>query len=480
MRMRLCLLKISKITQNGLWGKTRTLQGLVYLSGMAKWIQALRLLKDDLKDRFSLHEDQADELETIEQTRKGAEFRGFNLWVLIFAILIASIGLNVNSVAVIIGAMLISPLMAPIMSVGMGIGIWDLEMLKKGLRNLAFATLVSVLVSTLYFWISPLKDSTPELIARTTPTIWDLLIALFGGLAGIVASSRRDKSNAIPGVAIATALMPPLCTVGYGIANGEWSMALGAFFLYYINSVFISLSTFGIVRLLNYPKVQHPDAVARRRIHWSIQTVVWVAIIPSFYIGWQWADRSWTERIVRTEVQSFLEPLGATIIKQDWSKKDSQYLGVYWIAGRGLDSTQLNRLKGSVELLTDHKALVEIRQGFDPNWADLGNREEVKWLKQTQVYQRQLDSMENSLDSVRSLLDVQKRTDGKWIQIQDESRILFPGIVWRGHMVLEGNKASMVLLSQGPKSRDSLKFQEWLRKRTGDSTLRWWVLPQGL
>ena len=196
-----------------------------------------------LKGIFDPSEDRESEVETIENICKGINFRGSNLWVLIFAIFIASLGLNVNSTAVIIGAMLISPLMGPIMGIGLGLGINDFELIKKAFRNLAIATVFGILTSTFYFLISPLNEARSELLARTTPTIYDVLIAFFGGMAGIVASSTRLKGNVIPGVAIATALMPPLCTAGFGIASGNFSYFFGAFYLYMINSVFIAFAT---------------------------------------------------------------------------------------------------------------------------------------------------------------------------------------------------------------------------------------------
>ena len=148
--------------------------------------------------------------------------RGATPWILIFAIFVASVGLNVNSTAVIIGAMLISPLMGPIMGAGLGVAVYDFELVKRSLTNLGVATLISILVSALYFSLTPLQQTQSELLARTSPTIWDVLIALFGGLAGIVGITRKEKSNVIPGVAIATALMPPVCTAGFGIATGQW------------------------------------------------------------------------------------------------------------------------------------------------------------------------------------------------------------------------------------------------------------------
>lgn len=259
---------------------------------ISRRIRLFVLTREILKDRFNLDEDKADEIQTIETIKKGVEFRGTNLWVLIFAIMIASVGLNVNSTAVIIGAMLISPLMGPIMGIGMGVGINDLRLIKMSFKNLAISVAFSVLTSTIYFLISPLGEAQSELLARTTPTIWDVLIALFGGLAGIVAASRKHISNVVPGVAIATALMPPLCTAGYGLAQGNFSYFFGAFYLFFINSVFISLSTFIIVRFLKYPQHEYLDQAFAKRVKMYIFIIVAITVIPSVYLGYEIVEKS--------------------------------------------------------------------------------------------------------------------------------------------------------------------------------------------
>ena len=189
-----------------------------------------------VKDRFSLEDDKAAQSEITANISKGTEFRGVNLWVLICAALVASLGLNVNSTAVIIGAMCISPIMGPIMGIGFSVGINDFDLLKKSARNFVLMFVVAIITATVYFFISPLGNASSELLARTTPTTYDVLIALFGGMAGAVAQSRQDRtSTVIPGVAIATALMPPLCTAGYGLATGQMKFFLGAFYLFFIH-----------------------------------------------------------------------------------------------------------------------------------------------------------------------------------------------------------------------------------------------------
>ncbi len=198
---------------------------------------------------LNLKEGENDKEKTLESIKGNISFKGANLWTLACAIIIASVGLNVNSTAVIIGAMLISPLMGPIVGAGFALGVFDFTLLKKSLRNLLTATLVSLTVSTLYFLISPFKDVQSELLSRTSPNIYDIFIAFFGGLVGVIAVTRTEKGNPIPGVAIATALMPPLCTAGYGLATGQWSYFLGAFYLYCINCVFIGIATFIISKI---------------------------------------------------------------------------------------------------------------------------------------------------------------------------------------------------------------------------------------
>lgn len=250
-----------------------------------------------LRQRFDLEEGKEDELETIEYISKNVEFKGANLWILIFAIFVASVGLNVNSTAVIIGAMLISPLMGPIMGIGLAAGINDFDLLKKSFRNLMVAVFIAILTSTIYFSITPIYGAESELLARTEPTVWDVLIALFGGLAGIVAGSRKEKSNAIPGVAIATALMPPLCTAGYGLATGNLLYFFGAFYLFFINSVFISLSTYLIVRFMGYPKKQFLDAKREKRVQTYITVFTILTLIPSVYLAYGIVKKTiWNEQ----------------------------------------------------------------------------------------------------------------------------------------------------------------------------------------
>ncbi|MBR1809129.1 MAG: TIGR00341 family protein [Paludibacteraceae bacterium] len=225
-----------------------------------------------------------DVMSAMVNIRSNVPFRGPNVFILFFAILIASLGLNVNSIPVIIGAMLVSPLMGPIIGFGLGLGTNDTDLIIEALKNLLVMVVISIIASTLYFVLTPLDLEHPtELLARTNPTIYDVLIALFGGLAGIVETSRKEKGTVMSGVAIATALMPPLCTVGYGIAQLNWHYALGALYLFFINSVFISLATFIMVKYFRYPSVQLEDKKIERRRKWMIYIVLAIVIVPGVF-----------------------------------------------------------------------------------------------------------------------------------------------------------------------------------------------------
>ena len=220
-------------------------------------------------------------VEVIDNIKKEIEFKGYNVWVLMCSIVIASIGLNVNSIAVVIGAMLISPLMGPIRGIGLSVGTNNFKLLIYSLINFGVATVVSVLVSFLYFKIMPFKDATNEILARTEPLILDVLIAFFGGLAGIIAASRNDNSTVVPGVAIATALMPPLCVTGYGLATSNWDYTFGAFYLFLLNSLFICLSTIIVVRYLKFPLATYVNKKKERNIKIYISVILIIILVPS-------------------------------------------------------------------------------------------------------------------------------------------------------------------------------------------------------
>uniref|UniRef100_UPI00289A3AA5 DUF389 domain-containing protein n=1 Tax=Chryseobacterium sp. TaxID=1871047 RepID=UPI00289A3AA5 len=262
---------------------------------------------------INLHQGEERKDKVLENVISNISFRGSNLWILACAIIIASVGLNVNSTAVIIGAMLISPLMGPIVGAGFALGTYNFSLLKKSFKNLLIATFVSLAVSAIYFYISPFKDVQSELLARTSPNIYDVLIAFFGGLVGVIAITRVEKGNPIPGVAIATALMPPLCTAGFGLATFNFSFFFGAFYLYTINCFFICIATFFVVKFLNYPS-SIIDNKYEKRIRYGISFLILVMIVPSFYLAYNLFNEKKFTKTAEQFVQKEFENNGYTVI----------------------------------------------------------------------------------------------------------------------------------------------------------------------
>ena len=274
-----------------------------------------------VKGYFNAFPEKDCEDEVVAQISDGVDFHGATLWVLIFAIFIASLGLNVNSTAVIIGAMLISPLMGPIIGMGLAVGIADLKLFKRALTNYLITTVISVVTATIYFTISPITEAQSELLARTSPTLYDVLIALFGGAAGILAISTKSKNNVIPGVAIATALMPPLCTAGYGLAVSNTSYFFGAFYLYFINTVFIAFTTCIGVRLLHFHRKKFVDREKMKRVNYYIISIVIIIMLPAGYMAWSIIKQSVIENNIEKFVRDELDNSGTYIISHEYDSK---------------------------------------------------------------------------------------------------------------------------------------------------------------
>jgi uncharacterized hydrophobic protein (TIGR00271 family) len=318
-------------------------------------------LPRSLRQLLSLHADQAPPKAIDAAIRDNAQVGGTNLWVLGCAIVIASVGLNVNSAAVIIGAMLISPLMGPIIGIGYGAGIDDHALIRQSLRNLAVFVAISLMASTAYFLVTPLAEAHSELLARTSPSIWDVAIAFFGGAAGMIGLTRRGQGTLIPGVAIATALMPPLCTTGYGIATGQREFALGAGYLFLINCVFIALATLAITRLLRLPRHVYAEPAVQRRARWAIMAVVVSTLVPSIWL----AGRLVQEEAFRSSANRVLAELGAdgadiTVLARDVDPRQRR-VGVS-VIGRDASQALEGRIATRLRDLGVHDATVTVRE----------------------------------------------------------------------------------------------------------------------
>lgn len=324
-------------------------------------------------------ESDIDEYENIHETiEKELVFKGTNLWILVFAILVASVGLNMNSTAVIIGAMLISPLMGPINGLGYSIATYDLPLFRQALKNFTFAVFAGLLASTAYFAISPISTAHSELLARTSPTIYDVLIAFFGGMAGIVAITSKKKGNVIPGVAIATALMPPLCTAGYGLATGQFTFFFGALYLFTINTVFIALSAFLISQILKLPIRGTIAEAQKKRINQMITVVLTLVLIPSIYFGYLMVQKEKFTENAAMYVENISVVEGNYLLKHEINPKTRTIQLVY--GGTLLTEAQKDDILERADEFSLRNVNIEVEQGF--SYSDLASRNsEVETLK---------------------------------------------------------------------------------------------------
>jgi len=325
-------------------------------------------LESDLDNYENIHE-------TIE---KELVFKGTNLWILVFAILVASVGLNMNSTAVIIGAMLISPLMGPINGMGYSIATYDFPLFRQAVKNFTFAVVAGLLASTTYFAISPISTAHSELLARTSPTIYDVLIAFFGGLAGIVAMTSKKKGNVIPGVAIATALMPPLCTAGYGLATAQFNFFFGALYLFTINTVFIALAGLLISQILKLPIRGTISEIHKKRINQMISLVMSLVLIPSIYFGYMLVQKEHFTEQAGKYAESISVVEGNYLLKHEIDPKTRTIHLVY--GGTSLSEEQKEAISARTEDFALKDVQVEFRQGF--SYTDMAKKNtEVETLK---------------------------------------------------------------------------------------------------
>ena len=297
-----------------------------------------------------------DQKGTLQNIHNNKRMRGSNAWLLMCSIMVASLGLDLNSPAVIIGAMLISPLMSPILGIGLGIGVNDKKTLVISLKHFGIAIAIALLTSFIYFKLTPFGNITDEIASRTSPTLLDGLVAIFGGLAGVISITRLDKSNAIPGVAIATALMPPLCVAGYGLASGEWAFFLNAFYLFFLNSFFIAITTYFIIRLLGFPYKMYLTAKERNRNRLYISIFSFIILIPAVTILYNTVQKVQEEKSVEFYLTTMM-PAQESIVS-DWtlvdsnldSKRDSLQL-VLKIIGDPLSQSFLDECDADLESL---------------------------------------------------------------------------------------------------------------------------------
>lgn len=409
-----------------------------------------------LLERLNLLPEMDNPEQILAAIARDAQFRGINLWILITATVIASVGLNVNSTAVIIGAMLISPLMGPIIGIGASLAIYEVEIFRKSLRNLLVALLFTLTTSAIYFALSPLKEPGSELEARTTPTFWDVMIAFFGGLSGIIAALGRDKrTNVIAGVAIATALMPPLCTAGYGLGTLQWRFFIGALYLFLINAVFISASAYVTLQVIRFPNREFVDKAYQRRIRRLFLGIVVATLLPSFYVAYTVVK----DAVEETQVRRFLEeafapyPLTSVVEHKRRREGEKTYLRVV-VVGEPLSAQQIAALH--TLLHTTYRLpqyTLEIVQGASP----------------TKPIAAEIAELLDSLEHLSQKLALHEAARREREALTAEARILFPELRAFTAMPIELNGETLLVgIMHPPLSKaQTAKLEEWMKVRTG-------------
>ena len=444
------------------------------------------VVKSFIAEYMDVRRDKADESEAVKLIREGVEMKGATIWTLIAAILLASLGLNVNSTAVIIGAMLISPLMGPIMGLGLAIGQGDFDLMKRSFKNYLVITLFSVLTSTLFFLISPsVSEGQSELLARTSPTIYDVFIALFGGAAGFIALSTTKKGSVIPGVAIATALMPPLCTAGFGLATGNLIYFLGAFYLYFINSVFICLSTYLGTRVMGFSRLKYVDKEREKKVRQYIVWVVILTMIPAIYLTYGILNDTFYESSVNSFVAEQLSFENAQVVDKKVEKRGGQKeLRVVLVGKEVADSTILMAQRRMTDYKLQDTKLV-VLQGVSGQQAATMDITSVRAQVLEDFYKNgevKLEQQAVLIDSLRNQLETYVSYDEMARALMPEMKVLYPQVSrFSLSRTLEMNIDStsvdtitfaVVQLNKRIDDREKAKMIEWMKARTNSNELK--------
>jgi uncharacterized hydrophobic protein (TIGR00271 family) len=436
---------------------------------------------------------ETDKDQTIEDVKNDIPFKGHNAWILIFSVFVASIGLNVSSTAVVIGAMLISPLMGPIVGIGLSIAINDIDTLRRSLVNLGVMVGLSVLAATLYFWVSPLTELTPELESRTAPTILDVLVAVFGGLALIIAKSKKGTMpNAIAGVAIATALMPPLCTVGYGIAEWKLEYALGALYLFSINATFIALSTFIVSKLLRFPMLRYANSAKRKRIAQLASLLAILVMIPASYTFYVTLNESNAERDYKAFKANEIDANENLYLRKAFYDYNDESIKLYFDGE--INEATVSDLQNEIKKYTSisdfalaingnkSRGIDQISKAYDRSIVQLNRveKENDKLLDEIEDLKIQIAGLETQLREANKVIPA---TVMPYASIAKDAKIRFPDLAELGYGKVQKSNFLKVDTVQVIFPRwkfqvsDSLnairvnKLQEWITKEMKADTL---------
>ncbi len=442
------------------------------------------------EDFFNL-ESGLDREGTIIYIRNSKRMRGSNAWLLMASIIVASIGLDQDSDAVIIGAMLISPLMAPILGIGLAVGTNDKEALLISGRHFGIAVLIALATSFFYFSISPLGQITDAIASRTAPTILDCLVAIFGGLAGIISISRKDKGSAIPGVAIATALMPPLCVSGFGLAKGDINIALNSFYLFFLNSFFIALTTYIMVRYLRFPYKRFMDPSEARRATWITVLATIILVIPSIIILLNVLGEQREKRQIQAFLNEHFGPesathsLGHRVIETDTSR-----ILIIELFGKPIQEDSTDYLYASLEQNGLSDLELSLFQDPDVGLDQLAQMEreltDLGQLAQSyEAVEKAKTEQEKELEGLKIRLAKLKEDSVAFMRYSSELEVLFPNIEKMGFarsIELDNERKPMVFptflvkwdrtISSYTRRKEEAKLMDYLKLRIELDTLQ--------
>lgn len=459
-----------------------------FLTMANTFLSRLRSIWSEFKSYLNVTGDLEPQADAELSIRSGVSFKGSQLLVLIFAIFIASLGLNTDSIPVIIGAMLISPLMGPIIGMGLGIGIQDYELLKRGLKNISMAVLGSLLASAIYFLISPQYEGSSQLLARTSPSIYDVFIALFGGAAGILSIACKNKGQVMPGVAIATSLMPPLCTAGYGIATLQARFFFGALYLFFTNMIFILVASWIGVKLIGYKKVVYQNQARYKKVKSIVYVIVTLTIGVSLYLTVVMVNTNiFIERATQFVEQEMVFPNTQVLNHNEYVKGGKKYIDVTLIgAALPKDSLQL-AMMNRLDSCGLGGTILNIKQGFSLNNRELDDMESYQrfyTLMQQQIAQRQ-----NEIDSLKYVIHQQQAFSDDSRRIAPEIKVLFPAVrdIALSQMLATavsdnaGDTVNMVFVNApaGLSASDRTKLIKYVSVRLGRGNVHLTLNPSG-
>ena len=424
-------------------------------------------IKAVLRKYFDLRYDKDDEMLVLNEIRQGVSFRGANLWILILAIFVASLGLNVNSTAVIIGALLISPLMGPILGVGFAVGTIDMELLKRSCKNYLIATGISILTATVYWFISPFDEPQSELIARTAPTLYDVLIAFCGGAAGVIATCSKQKSNVVPGVAIATALMPPLCTAGYGLGTGQLQFFFGAFYLYFINSVFICMATILGVRFMKFKQKLDINKQHFSKIRNKFLLIIAITLVPALVMTINIVQDSLLRSNLNRFIHDNFTSASNKIISNEINKKTHTIRLVS--IGKEITASEINKAKSSLNDYKLGKYSLELLQGTQTDTLIAMDEHNI--------------ALNKHITELETELDKYKRLETLNNDLSNEIKVLFPDIktvslslTTTANTADTANKKNVMAVLTSDKNvhitnEEKSKILQWLQARTNEKDI---------